>query len=289
MKYQNKIFSLVLMIGVLISGCKKVENLAIPPLEAHFMFKSSDNFRVIEAGQKYKLPIGITTTASSERTIEVKITSPSGATEGTQYNVVKKSAVISAGAAVDTIIIEGILSAYTSGRKDTLNISIIETDNIKAIATNKQFTLYLAGPCFEGDVVLEELLGEYKNTNETLGTSAYGPYTTTITNVKRLSPTTGEITVANIYDFGWNPIKFILDWTDVNNRTVTLNQQSNIGPASTVFGSGQNGRDITVRNHPTAGPGTFSYCNNTLVLKIQIGVTELGVFASAIYTVNMGR
>jgi hypothetical protein len=288
MKYMSKILAFSLLIGMVLYGCKKVEDVTIPPVEAHFLFKSSDLFRVLEAGQKYKLPIGITTTTSSERTIDINITSPSGAVEGNQYTLIKKNAVIPAGKAVDTIIIEGNLAAYSAGRKDTLIISIVEKDNVKSIVSNKTFKLFIAGPCFEGDIVLSELIGAYTKTNETLGTSPYGPYETQITSVKQLTPTTGEITVANIFDAGWNPIKFILNWTDVNNRTVTLVQQANIGDASTVFGASRTGQDLSVRPHPTGGAGTFSYCNGTLVLKMQIGITGVG-WAGSVYTVNMAR
>jgi hypothetical protein len=289
MKYVSKILAFSLLLGALLYGCKKVEDVAIPPVEAHFLFKSSDVFRVLQEGQRYKLPIGITTTSTSARTIDISISSPSGATEGNQYKLIKGQAFIPAGGAVDSIIIEGNFSAYNAGRKDTLIISIVEKDNVKSIISNKTFRLLIAGPCFEGNVDLNELLGAYTKTNELFGTSAYGPYETRITGVKQLTATTGEITVENIYDLGWGPIKFILNWTNVNNRTVTLVKQDNIAPASTVFGASQSQRNISVRAHPTGGSGTFSYCNNTLVLKMQVGITELGAYAPDVYTVNMAR
>jgi len=146
--------------------------------------------------------------------------------------------------------------------------------------------LYVRGACLEEDIKLNEFIGSYPKTNEDFG-GAYGPYTTTISAVRSITSTTGEVTVTNIFDYGWNPIKFILDWTNLSNRTVTLVQQSGIGNAGTL-NSAYAGRDISVRPHPTGGAGTFSYCNKTLKLIMQVGVTNLG-FLNAVYTVDMAR
>jgi hypothetical protein len=290
MKYLTKNLAFSFLLGALLYGCKKVENVPVPPVEAHFLFKSSGIFEIFEEGDKFKLPVGITAKSTSQINIDISISSPSGAVEGNQYKVIKRQANFSPGSVVDTIIIEGNLSAYNGNRKDTLIISLVEKDNVKSIISNKTFTLIVTKVCLEKNIVLNELLGDYVNTFETYGSDPpYGAYKTKISSVKQLTPTTGEITVENIFDFGWKPIKFILNWTNVNNRTVTLVKQDNIAPASTFFGSSQANNNITVRAHPTGGSGTFSYCKNTLVLKMQVGVTELGAYAPDVYTVNMAR
>jgi hypothetical protein len=267
-------------------SCKKVDNTVIPPVEAHFQFRTSGTFEVLTATSVFKVPVGITTVSDKPVVIPFSITSKTGATSGAQYNVSGNSITIPAGQAVGSIDIAGILSAYTSGRKDTLTIKLEgKAGQISPIFTNDTYTLIVRGPCFEGDVILSQFLGSYKNTNEDFG-GPYGPYTTTISAVKQLTPTTGEITVTNIFDYGWNPIKFILNWTDPNNRTVTLVQQSGIGNAGTL-NSAYAGSDISVR--PFAGQqGTFSFCKQTLTLKMQVGVTGLGFFG-ILYTVNMAR
>ncbi len=268
-------------------SCKKVDNTVIPPVEAHFQFKTSGSFEVVSATSVFKVPVGITTKSDKPVVIPFSITSKTGATSGAQYNVSGNSITIPAGQVVGSIDIAGILSAYSSGRKDTLTIKLEgKSGDISPISTNDTYTLIVRGPCFEGDVVLSQLLGSYKNTNEVWNNSPYGPYTTTISAVKQLTPTTGEITVTNLFDYGWNPVKFILNWTDPNNRTVTLVQQSGIGDAGTITGA-YAGSDISVR--PFSGQiGTFSICKQTLTLKLQLGVTGLGFF-NILYTVNMAR
>ena len=128
------------------------------------------------------------------------------------------------------------------------------------------------------------LKGDYAKSNEDFGGSPYGPYKTSITAVAYTSPTTGTITVANIFDDGWAPIKFNLDWTDPANRKVTLVQQAGISSAANL---GYPGKDVSVRAF--AGQmGTFSICKQTLVLKMQIGITGSGFFPD-LYVLDMKR
>lgn len=181
------------------------------------------------------------------------------------------------------------------------NLTQNTTYYYRAYATNWKGTTYGSvfsfttpsrPPCSEANVILDDFLGNYANTNETFGTSPYGPYTTTITNVTPLTATTARITVINIFDNGWGPIEFTLDWTDPNNRTavVVANnaiQGSNAGDLNSTYA----GQTISVREPPSSlssGPGTFSYCNQTFVLKMQLGVTNAGYF-NTLYTVNMAR
>jgi hypothetical protein len=197
----------------------------------------------------------------------------------------KTTVTIPAGKAIDSIEVRGVFSQYSSGRKDSL-IFTLKEPSLKAAPYNSTYRLYMRGPCFEGDMVLAELLGSYKNTNELFGTSAYGPYLTTISKVTQISPTKGTIVVTNIWDNGWNPITFTLDWTNPANRTATLVEQAGIGDAGTL-NPAYAGQDISVR--PFAGQvGTFSYCKGTIQLKMQLGVTGLGFFGQ-LYTVNMAR
>lgn len=289
MKRNQFLQSILTLVVVVLSlgGCKKVDTLVLPPLEAHFTFKTSGTFEVLTATSVFKVPVGITKVSDQPVTIPFTITSKTGAQAGTHYNVTGNSITIPAGQAVGSIDIAGILAAYTSGRRDTIEITLGgKAGDVQPITTNSKYTLSLRGPCFEGDVDLNAFLGAYKNTNESFNGGPYGPYTTTISAVKQLTATTGEITVTNIFDYGWNPIKFILDWTDPANRTVTLVQQSGIGDAGTISGT-YAGYDISVR--AVAGnPGTFSICKQTLTLRLQLGVTGLGFF-NVPYFVNMAR
>ncbi len=281
-----KFMTLTLLAGLAITGCKKQEVLERPPLQAHFMFRTGATYQVLTPTTSYKLPVGLTAVSDVDRTIELTVSSPTAALVGTHYTLNKSTLVIPAGKAVDTVVVQGVFAQYNAGRKDTLVFKIKETNDLKGIVTNSEFKLFVRGACLEEDIKLNEFIGSYPKTNEDFG-GAYGPYTTTISAVRAITATTGEVTVTNIFDFGWNPIKFILNWTDLNNRTVTLVQQSGIGNAGTL-NAAYAGSDISVRPHPTGGAGTFSFCNKTLKLIMQVGVTNLGWF-NTVYTVDMAR
>ncbi len=285
LKPLKKLVLLTILIAGFIAGCKKSDAVLTPPQEAHFAFRTKATYQITGPAVSYKLPVALTTVSNVDRNVKVSVTSPTGAVSGTHYTLSKSDVVIPAGKSVDTIVVQGVFSQYQAGRKDTLVFTIQEGDGIKPLSSNTKFTLFMRGPCFEDETVLSEMIGTYANTNEDFG-GAYGPYTTTISAATQLTPTTGEITVTNIFDAGWNPIKFILDWTDPSNTKVTLVQQAGIGNAGTLSGT-YAGQDISVR--PFAGQtGTFSYCNKTLVLKLQLGVTGLGFFGT-LYTVTMAR
>jgi hypothetical protein len=115
--------------------------------------------------------------------------------QGTHYTLgTPGSVVIPAGQSTANIAVHGIYSAYTSGRKDTLIFTLQDPELTPAEFENT-VKLVLRGACFEGDVNLDELLGDYNKTNETFGTSPYGPYTTSVSSVNQLTPTSGTIVV----------------------------------------------------------------------------------------------
>lgn len=274
---------LVLSCTFLLLCCKK-EEVTIPEPLAHFTNVAGGTFSVVSTNNLFKIPVGVTAVSDVDRTVNITVTSPSGAVQGTHYTLSSTSVVIPAGEAVDSLTIYAAYNQYLAGRKDTL-IFTITGDGVKPSSYNSTYTLALRGPCFEGDVDLNAFLGDYDKSVEDFG-GPYGPYTTTVTAVNQTSATTGTITVANIFDAGWNPVTFTLNWTDPSNRTVTLVQQSGIGNAGTVS-STYAGQDISVR--PFAGQvGTFSACNQTITIKMQIGVTGLGFFGT-LYTLNMVR
>jgi hypothetical protein len=277
--------AVVLLLIAFGAGCKKSDVVILPPTAAHFMNQTFGTYFITAPGVVYKVPIGVTTVSDKDRTVNISVSSPTGAVQGTHYSV-PSTLTIPAGKAVDSLVVQGVYDQYTSGRKDTL-VFIIENgkDGIGG-SFNDTFRLALRGSCFEGDVDLNLLLGDYNKTTEVFGTQPYGPYTTSIISVNPIDATSGEITVSNIFDFGWNPITFLLDWSDPNNRTVTLVQQSGIGDAGTLDPS-LGGLDISVR--PYGGQvGTFSACKEKITLVMQVGVTGLG-WSSDLYTVTMVR
>ena len=288
MKTSNWIY---LIFGVVLFACKK-EEVTIPVELAHFTEKNSGNYTMANANTTFKIPVGLTSVSTAPRTVNVTVTSPTGAVQGTHYTLSTTSLTIPAGQAVDSIEVKGVFSQYQSGRKDVLVFKIEETGTgVKPTTYNNTFTLNLRGPCFEGDVTLADFLGEYKNTKEVWGSDAYGPYTTKVSSVTPLTATTGTITVENIFDNGWQPLVFTLDWTNPANRRVTLVTQNAGGNAGSSFGATYAGLPYGVRPVSAAAGsqvGTFSICNQTITLRMQVGIFGVG-YAGDIYTVNMAR
>jgi hypothetical protein len=204
--------------------------------------------------------------------------------------------VIPAGKVIDSLVVSGNFALYTTGRKDTLIFTIQDADKggINSFGENNRYTLLMRGPCFEGEIAssLQDLLGDYNTTRDTLtGAFTYGPYKTTIKSATITSATTANIVVANLYDEGWNDLTFTLDWTDINDRKLTLVTQNAGGNAGNTFGAAYNGMPYGIR--PVAASaggqvGTFSYCGQTLTIKAQIGIFGVG-YASNLYTVKMSR
>lgn len=287
--FKSNLFTTGLLTLLLFAGgCKKNETLVIAEPQAHFTNVTGGTYQITGPTVVKKIAVGLTNTSDQARTVTFSVTSPTGAVAGTHYNIPGGNTItIPAGKAVDSITVAGVFSQYTSGRKDTLVFTITEP-SVKSSTYNSKYTLYMRGPCFEGDVTLSSLLGAYANTRETFGSSPYGPYRTTISSAVSTGATTARITVTNIWDNGWGPIQFDLDWTDPANRTATVVAQnavtgSNAGDINGAYA----GQTVAVR--PFAGqPGTFSACNGTLTLKMQLGVTGVGYFGS-LYTVNMAR
>lgn len=275
------------LLAIVAVSCKKT-GITIAPAQAHFVGDENQSYSIlVDPAPAYNVVVGTTNVASTDRKVGYTVTSPTGAVAGTHYTLATPGSItIPAGQATASIDVRGIYSAYTSGRKDTL-IFTLNDPEVAPAEFQKTVKLLLRGACFEGDVDLNAFLGDYKKTTETFGTSPYGPYTTSISAVNLLTPTTGTIKVENIFDFGWNPITFRLDWTDPANRTVTvIAQSSGIADAGTLSGSFA-GEEVAVR--PYAGqPGTFSACTGRLTLTMQLGVAGLGYFGD-LYTVNMVR
>jgi hypothetical protein len=274
------------LILVMAMGCKKSSTLVYVPSEAHFANTSSATYFVTGPNVVKKILIGLTDVSTVDRTINFTVTSPTGAIAGTHYNILGgNSILIPAGKALDSITVAGVFNQYTTGRKDSLIFTITDGTETKASSYNRTFKLFMRGPCSESETVLADLRGSYSNTNEDFG-GTYGPYVTTISATTQITATTGTIVVTNIFDFGWNPITFILEWTNPLNTRVVLVEQTGIGDAGTL-NPAYSGMDITVR--PFLGEtGTFSWCNNKITLKMQVGVTGLGFFPN-LYTVVMER
>jgi uncharacterized protein (TIGR02145 family) len=170
---------------------------------------------------------------------------------------------------------------------------------IRSFATNALGTSYgneqkftTTGPVDYSQITA--LQGDYSNTYDYLSNvSRNGPYTTKVISMQSLTSTTAEIMIDNIWDTSWAPIKFMLDWTDPNNRTVTLENQTNIGLGSTLVGTSSPYSNWQIQVGPGNSNGTFSLCGETISLNLSLGVldpaTGQGGFFGNEFTVEMSR
>lgn len=298
MKYFNRISPLaVLALIIMLTGCDKTKpyDITIPSPAAHFVGADSRIYSVLDNPPPPSfIVVGTTDVANVDRVVTFSVTSPTGAILGTDYTLNRTGTVtIPAGKTMDTIAVNAIFSSYANGEIDTLMFTL--TQPSMAI-TDFSDTVYLIlrGPtgCSEDVVTLSNLLGNYTNTNETFATTPYGPYTTTISSATSTGPTSARIVVENIWDNGWGPITFNLDWSNPSNRTAIVVPQTAIpGSDAGDINPTYAGQTIAVRVPTTAlspTPGTYSYCDQTFTLKMQLGVTGLGYFP-ALYTVNLAR
>ena len=291
--FSQKLVIAFIALSIFAVSCKKAEPYPtiLPPAQANFLDKQSATYSVLTANSSFKVGVGVTQPANTDRKITINVSSPTGAVAGTHYTITNPVLTMPAGKVIDSVEIKGILGAYTSGRVDTL-ILTISLPEITPSTYNSTIRVVLRGPCFEGNVNLSAFRGNYKAI-ETFGAGApYGPYNTTISAITNTSPTTGTVTVTNIFDAGWGPIQFVLDWTNPLMRTATVVAQAAIpGSNAGDLNPAYNGQTIAVRAFPAVtadNTGTFSACNSTLSLKMQLGVTGVGFFAP-IYTVNLSR
>jgi hypothetical protein len=300
MKFIKNISLLLsLVVIILMSGCDKTKpyDIAVSAPRAHFVGKETQVYSVVDdPAPSFILQVGTTDVSSSDRLVTYHVTSPSGAVEGTQYTITGGGTVnIAGGKALADITIQAKYSEYASGRRDTL-IFTISTPSLEAAAFLDTVKVILAGPsgCNEADPVFTTSLGNYDNTNELLGTSAYGPYTTTISSITSTGPTSATMVVQNIWDNGWGPISFDLDWSDPVNRTVTVQQQNNIpGSDAGDLNATYAGFPIAVRPYSTSGPGTYSACDQDFTLNMQLGVGDgaggVQGYFNVLYQVHMLR
>ena len=290
--FLNKHLPVIVLFAFVFSSCDKtkVYDTSIPPARAHFLGGKTQVYPVLsDTTGAYTIGVGTTDVVNTDRLVTYNLTSPSGAVAGTQYTIGTSGTVtIPAGQTIAYIDVHGIFSQYTLGQKDTL-VFTLSTPSVEPAIFQDTVKLIIKGPCSENSIVLDEITGQYPNTNETLGGSPYGPYITSISSATSTGPTTADIVVQNIFDDGWGPITFHIDWTDPFNTTTVVEEQDAIpGSDAGALNPAYAGMTIAVRPYAVSGPGTYSYCNQTFTLNMQLGVTNLGWF-NVLYQVNLER
>lgn len=284
MKYLNKFCALSLFIFLFfISSCKKTEPTPITPdTNSYARFSSNDSVSTFYVGSdndSVKIPISVSLASTADRTISLTFSSNTAIMDQ-QYSA-NQTLQISAGKLTDSLTITGIFAGFASSTQiDTLKITIVSNEQIKASNTHTNYYLILRKKCPPID--LNDLLGAYLNTNEVSSwNGVYGPYTTTISNIQNTSATTGTIVIDNIYDYGWPPVTFNLDWTNPQNPTAVVVAQNGLTDgAGTIY---------DIRPFPSGNIGSFSTCDNVLTLIMQVRIDPATEWDTTPYVVNLAR
>lgn len=262
---QHKSFRFLFVAGSLLfaASCTEKVNdeLFEPPSYAEFgtPILTGKYFITNSASSSFKIPVGITNTGATDRTVTFSYTSPTGAVAGTQYTA-PASVVIPAGKALDTLEVKGLFAGYPAGRRDTLRIQITGGD-VAANAYNHTYNLVMQKYC---DVTLAGLEGVYGNTFE----GTYGPYPTEVHSLVSTGTTTASGMIDNLYDVGFTNTTALFDWTDPAAFVVTIPAQS------TGFTWG--GLPLMIRGTPGSA-STFSSCDNTITVRIDLYRVNAGV------------
>jgi len=272
---------------LIMTGCKKVSDVTIPPAQAHFCNTSTTTLFINDNTQPYtfKVPVGVTTTSTVDRKVTISVYSKT-AVEGTNYTISKKVVTIPAGQALDTtsVLITGIYAPYNGNkRKDTLYLVITKPD-VTPSDYNDSLTVVLRGPCFDGDIdasALDGVLGVYNNDVETYKGGSNSPYGgLTIKSYSLTSATTATITFNGIGNGGvigainLGDVPFIYDWTDPNNITLSISQETVTSQdAGVAIGSNPNKYTLVI-NATSGSTGTLSVCHGTGSIVYRLGVYD---------------
>lgn len=274
---KTQILSLIGFSALLvIDACtkKETDEAAIPEKVAHFTNTTIANYYVQNVpNSTFKIPIGITTPVATATKITVSVSSPTGATAGTQYILPSTTVTIPAGKTIDSLPIQGLFAGFPGTRRDTLVFKITGGDAAPA-SYNDTYKLVLQKYCA---VDITTFAGTYNNMNDNDGSPVYSATVAAITAANRTSATTGYIIISGLWGVpGSGPIRVNLDWTDPGNfkTDIPTGQPLYVDPS---FGQ------AFVR---PVGSGTFSSCSNTFTLKYQVYVS-LGSFAAT--TTTMAR
>ncbi len=258
MKMNRITSSLIAAALLLIISCNKEINddIKTPPAFSEFGTSNltGNYFVTNSASSSFKIPIGITNISDKDRTIQISISSSTGAVAGVQYTA-PTSIVIPAGKALDSLAIRGLFAGYPTGRKDVLRIRITGGD-VPVNTYNNSYTLNLQKYC---DVVLAALSGNF-TANEYLndGSFSYGPYGSAVVSLTATGATSASGAFVNLFDAGWRNIQFTMDWSDPANFRISIPLQST-GVSDPAYVRGSSGR-----------VNAFSSCDQTFTVSLDL-------------------
>jgi hypothetical protein len=270
--------------------------IAVPPAEVHFIGNQYQTYQVKnEPTSQYRVRIGTTNVSNVDRTVQYRVKPISGISTTTGYTIstgqTRGTLTIPAGQTTATITVKAPYAPYDDPfKKDTLLFTLAEP-SIKVSGFQDSVYLVLRGRCSESDVNLQSLLGTYNRSIEVINGAPQAPYSTRIIRARNLTPTTGIIDIEKIWDPTWGAIRFVLDWTDPDNRTITLNPQYGFGLASTIFSGVPS--DWVVQVRQSQGENTFSTCDQIFKISMDLGATSPsgvgGGFGTFTYSITLSR
>ncbi|MFL9482225.1 hypothetical protein ACI6Q2_05555 [Chitinophagaceae bacterium LWZ2-11] len=275
------VMGVFIMFSIAIIACKKNGDIVVtPPAQSNFINATSGAYYVSNSPTSaFKIPIGVTSTANVDRKVTVSVSSPTGAAAGVQYNLPSTTVTIPAGKAVDSLTVNGLFAGYPGTRRDTLTVKLTGGD-IPASSYNNTYYLIMQKYC---DVLLTNLNGVYKTSNDIQAGTAYGPYSTTVTSTST-GPTSATLTFVNFGAGGFGPfaptdqslstgIKVNIDWSNPASFTTNV-------PTQLFYVDSQYGQATIKAN----GNGTFSSCDNTFTINYTVTVSagSFGNFTATI-------
>jgi hypothetical protein len=254
MNYRPLLYFIALV--VFVTSCKKQE-VTMPPVVAQFVTTSNTASYFIpnDPNSVFKIPVGFTTVSNVDRTINYTVTSPTGAAAGTQYNIPSSGSIrIPAGQTIDSIQVRGLFAGYPGTRRDTLVFKITGGDGQPASWSNT-YNLVMQRYC---NVNLASFTGTYiaQDYDATTNQPDGNPYTLTLTP-GTTTGTTGTVTVAGLWGIP-NTFNVSMNWTNPSAFTTNIADQNWF--VHNTYGQAK------IR---PAGTGTFSSCDNTLVLRYE--------------------
>ncbi len=261
------------------TGCDKTELYEIKKADpiAHFVTASPVlNYYVRDNDlDSFIVQVGTSDVANVDRTVTYNISSPSGAVEGTDYEIIgsgpAKTVTIKAGSAIASLKIHGKFDSYSAGNKDTLVFSLAQP-SLTVAKFLDTVRVVLQPYC---DVFLDDFIGEYtKSFDIQTGQPTYGPYALEITSaVTNSNGTSGYLMINNVWDVGGPDIRVNLDWSNPANFNTTI-------PAQFLYKDGTYG-DATITGVAT---GSFSSCEGKLSLSYRVTVAagSFGNFTTTI-------
>ena len=120
-----------LALGVGFVACKKEDAMVLPEQVPFFLARpASGIYTIANATSVHKVRVGLTAVSSQDRTVNLTVSSTSGAVAGTHYTLNKTSLVFPAGKVIDSFEVRGVLSQYLAGRRDTLLVNLPSSEGV---------------------------------------------------------------------------------------------------------------------------------------------------------------